>query len=71
MAAGLHAAWNFTQGGLFGLPVSGTPTAGLVRSVVDGPWLMSGGAFGIEAAPTAVALCMLTAMILLRKAGDA
>ena len=28
---GIHAAWNFTQGEIFDIPVSGTPMHGLVR----------------------------------------
>jgi len=47
---GLHAAWNFTQGWIFGLPVSGTRGGiGLLNGRLDGPELMTGGAFGLEA----------------------
>jgi uncharacterized protein len=49
-AMGLHAAWNFTQGWIFGLPVSGTPGGvGLLNGRLTGPELMTGGAFGLEA----------------------
>lgn len=46
---GLHVAWNFGLGPLFGLPVSGlTVDAAFVPVRVDGPELVTGGAFGPE-----------------------
>lgn len=54
-AIGLHAAWNFTQGWVFGLPVSGTGGgSGLVEGRLTGPEILTGGAFGLEASLTAV-----------------
>jgi uncharacterized protein len=49
MAIGLHAAWNFTQGAVFGVPVSGHVVQGLIKSELSGPPLLSGGGFGLEA----------------------
>jgi uncharacterized protein len=46
---GLHAAWNFTQGGIFGVPVSGLESNGLIQSTLHGPVILSGGPFGLEA----------------------
>ena len=46
---GLHAAWNFTQGFIFDVPVSGVDQHGLVQAKLSGPELLSGGAFGLEA----------------------
>jgi uncharacterized protein len=46
---GLHAAWNFTQGYIFDIPVSGVPANGLVHAKLSGPALLSGGQFGLEA----------------------
>lgn len=57
MPIGLHAAWNFTQGAIFGVPVSGGPTNGLLRSTLSGPSILSGGAFGLEASVIAVVIC--------------
>lgn len=54
MPIGLHAAWNFTQGFIFGVPVSGVTETGLVQSKLSGPALISGGAFGLEASVIAV-----------------
>jgi hypothetical protein len=46
---GLHAAWNFTQGFIFDVPVSGLDQQGLVEAKLSGPVLLSGGTFGLEA----------------------
>jgi membrane protease YdiL (CAAX protease family) len=46
---GLHAAWNFTQGEVFDVPVSGLDQHGLVTAQMSGPPLLSGGGFGLEA----------------------
>lgn len=56
---GLHAAWNFTQGEIFDVPVSGIDTHGLVQAKLSGPVLLSGGAFGLEA--SVIALVIATA----------
>lgn len=57
---GLHAAWNFTQGFIFGVPVSGIAANGLVRSELSGPDWLSGGSFGLEA--SVIALVLATAV---------
>jgi membrane protease YdiL (CAAX protease family) len=49
MAMGLHAAWNFTQGEVFDVPVSGLDEHGLVTAQMSGPALLSGNGFGLEA----------------------
>ena len=46
---GLHAAWNFTQGEVFDIPVSGLDQHGLVTAKITGPALLTGGSFGLEA----------------------
>lgn len=56
---GLHAAWNFTQGEVFDVPVSGIDQDGLVQAKLSGPELLSGGAFGLEA--SVIALVIATA----------
>lgn len=58
-ACGMHSAWNFAQGNLFGFEVSGINTS--IGSLVDlklvGSDLVSGGSFGPEAgAVTSVVL---------------
>lgn len=46
---GLHAAWNFTQGEIFDVNVSGIDEHGLVTAQMSGPPLLSGNGFGLEA----------------------
>ena len=53
---GLHAAWNFAEGYIFDVPVSGLPEQGLVTAKLSGPVLLSGGDFGLEASVIAVAI---------------
>jgi len=61
LAVGLHAAWNFTQGWVFSVPVSGgAAPIGLIRTTREGPEWLTGGAFGLEA--SAVAMLVVTAV---------
>lgn len=62
---GLHAAWNFTEGSLFGMSVSGYSTPGLLAGTLKGPVILTGGAFGPEASIFAVAVCLAVAVLLL------
>ena len=48
LAIGLHAAWNFTQGQIFDVNVSGLDQHGFVEATMAGPTLLSGGNFGLE-----------------------
>ena len=57
----LHLFWNFFQGGIYGIPVSGTTPPGVLQSVVSGDELITGGAFGFEA--SLPVLIMLAAVI--------
>lgn len=54
---GIHAAWNFTQGGIFSVTVSGAKTDGLLVATLSGPSWLSGGEFGAEASVVAMLLC--------------
>ena len=48
LAIGLHAAWNFVQGGIFGSDISGTGSGrGLIEARFTGPDLLTGGGMGI------------------------
>lgn len=55
---GIHFAWNFVQGGIFGVAVSGIEAKGLLQSTLSGPALLSGGEFGAEASIFAVIVCL-------------
>lgn len=47
---GLHIGWNFFQGPVFGFPVSGTTSNGLIiQKHITGHSLLTGGTFGPEA----------------------
>ena len=63
---GLHAAWNYVQGGVFGVAVSGNDTGGslLVSTPVAGRDALTGGAFGVEASPAALGVCLVVSAAL-------
>lgn len=67
-AIGLHAAWNFMQGGVFGAAVSGTPSKGLLVGTLRGPEWLTGGAFGPEASLISIVVCLAAATALLARA---
>ncbi|GAB4580666.1 MAG: hypothetical protein Fur0022_34080 [Anaerolineales bacterium] len=46
---GLHIGWNFFENTVFGFPVSGLDTLGLLFHTNTGPEWLTGGAFGPEA----------------------
>ena len=66
---GMHIAWNFSEGSVFGMQVSGNSTASsLVRGSLTGSNLLTGGAFGPEASIAAVTVCLAVAILLLYRA---
>lgn len=65
---GLHAGWNFTEGGLFGTAVSGTEPHGLLHASLSGPAWLAGGAFGPEASLIAIGISGAAGIVLLRYA---
>jgi uncharacterized protein len=67
-AIGMHFAWNFTLGGIFGGIVSGQAVRGLLKSTLTGPELLSGGEFGAESSIFAVVVCTSMAIFLLVRA---
>ncbi len=57
---GIHWAWNFTQGNIFGFEVSGKDLGvSLLNPTVSGPDWLTGGAFGAEASVIPVFLGLL------------
>jgi membrane protease YdiL (CAAX protease family) len=62
---GLHAAWNITQGTIYGIPVSGTRDESWLASSRTGPDWLSGGIFGAEASVVALVVCMSVSAVLL------
>lgn len=76
MICGFHAGWNFFQGNVFGVPVSGNPEPTSFFTFGPTPGsreLVSGGDFGIEASLVGTALLVILivgTLLALRRAGD-
>ena len=63
---GLHIGWNFTEGPLFGMTLSGNKmTEGVLRGSLSGPRMLTGGVFGPEASIVAVIVCLVAARFFL------
>ena len=62
---GLHAAWNFAQGEIYDIPVSGTDVHGLIDARLSGPPLLTGNGFGLEASLIAIVVATLFGLWLL------
>ncbi len=69
LAVGIHSCWNFAQGWLFSIPVSGgsTPIGLLITRPIGPDWL-NGGDFGLEASLVALMVATTAGLILLRMA---
>ena len=65
---GIHAAWNFTQGEVFDIPVSGTSVHGLVDAQLVGPPLLTGNGFGLEASVITIVVATLAGLWILMRA---
>ena len=66
LAIGVHIAWNFVQGGIFGSDISGIGTGrGLIEARFTGPDLLTGGAMGVEGSIVAVLLCTTAGLAVL------
>ncbi|HTA53302.1 MAG TPA: CPBP family intramembrane glutamic endopeptidase [Candidatus Acidoferrales bacterium] len=62
---GIHIAWNFTEGSVFGVAVSGhAAVPSLIHGTLTGPALRSGGSFGIEASGFAVLVCCVASALI-------
>jgi len=66
LSIGFHMAWNFTQSGVFSGSVSGAfEQPGLLKAVIEGPELLTGGKFGMEASIVALLVCTTTGIVML------
>jgi membrane protease YdiL (CAAX protease family) len=73
LVMGIHMAWNFTQGAVFGIPVSGVAIPGYLVSSRPGPEWLTGGAFGAEASVVGVLMSAVASVAMLmvaRKRGS-
>lgn len=68
-ACGIHAAWNFSQGNIFGFSVSGINinTTSLFKFSTNGSNLLTGGEFGPEASIFSTIVITIGTIILLFK----
>jgi len=64
---GMHIGWNFTLGGIYGAPVSGGESNGLLNVSFPGPDWLTGGAFGPEASLVTLIVFLLFGAFLIRK----
>jgi uncharacterized protein len=73
LCMGLHMGWNFTEGTVWGVPVSGGHDTGWLVSARSGPDWLSGGVFGVEASVVAVGIssvCTLALLVLAVRRGS-
>ena len=63
---GIHWAWNYVQGNVFGLAVSGSDAGNsILVTTTSGPDLITGGAFGPEASIIAVIFGIIMTLVFL------
>lgn len=69
LVSGMHFAWNFAQGCIYGIQVSGTETTLSIFEcqVVSMNSIWTGGAFGIEASITATILFVIACILCMPK----
>lgn len=69
LSIGSHLSWNFVQSGIFSGSVSGAfEQPGLFQATIQGPELLTGGSFGMEASLVALIICTATGLLVLRMA---
>ncbi len=61
---GYHITWNFFQGNIFGMAVSGTKSVSIIRSRFVGAEWITGGAFGAEGGAVVTAVLVVSIAIL-------
>lgn len=67
LLTGLHLMWNFTQGPVFGVAVSGNAFQSWLIPKIQGPEIFTGGIFGFEAGIITIALCLVGTVFALRQ----
>ena len=68
LCIGLHMGWNFTQGTVWGVPVSGSAGDSFFVSLRSGPEWLTGGTWGAEGSLLAVVVCLVATLALARLA---
>jgi uncharacterized protein len=67
LLTGIHVMWNFMQGPIFGVAVSGNSFASLIKPVIQGLEVFTGGAFGFESGAITIALCIISTVWLVQR----
>ncbi len=66
MCMGFHMAWNYVQSAVFSGVVSGAVAdPGLLKAIIEGPALLTGGSFGMEQSIFALVYCTSAGLVLL------
>jgi len=64
---GLHIAWNFAQGPIAGMQVSGTSVeSSFFLTEAGGPDVLTGGSFGIEGGLVAIIISVIILLVILK-----
>lgn len=63
-AIALHFSWNFSEGIIFGFPVSGLNMAGFNSAQLVGPDVITGGSFGPEAGLIIIPILVLQILLI-------
>ncbi len=66
-AFGIHFSWNWVQGAILGLPVSGLKqltTSPLLHSIDQGPTWLTGGNYGIEGSITCSVAVIISTLVI-------
>ena len=65
LAVGVHMSWNFTQGYVFGVEVSGVSQPySMLKTALSGPDLLTGGSFGPEASILSLGVSAVASVVL-------
>ncbi|SCP97801.1 CPBP family intramembrane glutamic endopeptidase [Anaerobium acetethylicum] len=66
MCIGYHITWNYFQGNVFGFPVSGTNTQGLISTTYPKENAINGGVFGPEGGLVVTAILIFSFLVVKR-----
>ncbi len=67
LLTGVHVMWNFMQGPIFGVAVSGNSFQGFIQPRIQGAEIFTGGAFGFEAGIITIVLCLVSSFWLIQR----
>jgi len=65
LVIGIHFTWNFVQGSILDVPVSGNEVKGIIKTEEVGNDFLTGGDFGLETSIITLAFCTLVGFVVL------